>query len=111
MITWLHISYTKSSNADALYLNAYNRLGKEIFTWSCHLHQPVEVDKKAENTPAITIKDENNIFSVTCDNITYHFDKSTGFVHNVNNGKKDISFSNGPMLAGVQQSLTDRSAL
>ncbi len=107
---WISIPFTKNNGADALYLTAYNPEGKEIFTWSWPLHQTIEIAKKAESIAAIaavTAKDENNIFLVNCDNITYYFDKTTGFLNKVNNSKKDISLSNGPMLAGVQQALTE----
>lgn len=107
---WLDLPITKGMNADALYLTAYDPKGKEIFTWSWPMHTAGEIAKPAETVPAasgITTKNEDNTFSISCDNITYNFDKITGFLNKVNNGKKEISLTDGPSLAGVQQTLTE----
>ena len=42
---------------------------------------------------------------MTCDGITYRFDTATGYLQQVLNGKKEISFSGGPALAGVKLTL------
>ncbi|MDB5250175.1 MAG: glycoside hydrolase family 2 [Segetibacter sp.] len=107
---WLNLPKINTTRADALYLAAYDPAGKEIFTWSWSLHTADEIARQAVTIPAIagvTTKDENNTLTISCDNISYFFDKTTGFITRVNNGKKEISFSGGPALAAVQQALTE----
>lgn len=98
------------STADALYLTAYNAAGKEIITWSWAIHSPKQVSEKViavAGNETINTKDEATVFTITCDGITYSFDKTTGFLNKVFNGKKDISLSNGPSLAGDTLSLSE----
>jgi hypothetical protein len=97
------------SKADALYLKAYDTAGKEIVTRSWAITGPKQIADKAaaQKTSAISTKDGGTIFTVTCDAVTYFFDKQTGFLQKVSNGKKDISLSEGPSLAGVKLSLTE----
>lgn len=96
--------------ANALYVTAYDAKAAEIFTWSWAITAPeklaVQAITKAGNS-AITTKDAVAVFTITNDGITYSFDKATGFLQNVFNGKKEISLSNGPSLAGVNVSLTE----
>jgi hypothetical protein len=105
---WITIPVTNT--ADALYLTAVDYNGKEIATWSWPMQRPEEISKKAIEvaaSSAITTKDDDQIFSLSCDNITYTFDKKTGYLVKVNNGKKDISLTGGPAFAGTEQTLTE----
>lgn len=98
------------SKADALYLIAYDAKGKEIVTRSWAIHTPVQIAERVNTEPGrgiITIKDEATIFSITCDGIGYSFNKQTGFLQKIFNGKNDISLSNGPSLAGVTLTLNE----
>ncbi|MEO7309144.1 MAG: glycoside hydrolase family 2 TIM barrel-domain containing protein [Chitinophagaceae bacterium] len=92
------------SKADAFYLSAYDWNNNEIFAWSWAIQPPKKIGATSNavvvNT-AITTKDAGGIFDINCDGITYHFDKSTGFLTSVVNAATTISLSNGPSFAGV----------
>ena len=97
-------------NADALYLTAYDAKGKAICSWSWALHQPEEIAKQVVSvSSATTVISENEAetLSVTCDGMRFYFDKTTGYLKKIFNGKKDVSFGNGPVLAGVTQTLNE----
>ncbi|MES1218954.1 MAG: glycoside hydrolase family 2, partial [Bacteroidota bacterium] len=97
------------NKADVLYLTVYDAAGKEIITRSWAIHSPKQITERVKGVEAkgvIATKDAATIFSITCDGIVYTFNKQSGFLQKVFNGKKDISLSNGPSLAGVTLSLT-----
>ena len=105
---FINLDLPKNTNADALFLTAKDYNGKEIFTWSWPLHSSLEIAKsavKVSQVATVTVNFNNNIFNLSYDGITYHFDTTTGFLTKVNNGKKDISLTEGPALAGVSQTL------
>jgi hypothetical protein len=104
----LNIPLPANSNADAFYLTAFNWKGDTVCTWSWAMKTPKDnynaiptVFKDA----AIAVKDDAQSLAVTCNAITYSFDKTTGYLAKVFNGKKDISLSGGPALAGSKQLL------
>jgi hypothetical protein len=73
------------------------------------MRQPDAIAKSVTTiaaTSAITTKDNDHIFSLSTDGINYNFDKATGFIQKVFNGKKELSFSGGPALAGGRQTLS-----
>ena len=108
----LNLNINKSfSNADALYLTAYDANNREVFTWTWAITLPKAIAEKAAviatKDNAILTKDEAETYSITCDNITYTFNKKTGFLQKVVNQKKEISLNNGPSLAGISMQLLE----
>lgn len=104
----LDLGLPATITADALYLTATDPYGRELFTWSWPLHDAKEVAQKAVNissTSAITVSEDEKVLSLNDNGITYYFDKATGYLQKVN-GKKDISLSGGPALAGANPTLT-----
>lgn len=99
----LPLSLPGSVDADALFLSAFDPAGKEIYTWSWPLKSPGEIQKEgngvALSATGIEVKEERQALSVLCDGISYFFDKETGYLTNVFNGKRKISLSGGPALA------------
>lgn len=99
----LNIPLPSNGSADALYLSAFNAKGDTICTWSWALNTSAEIANAglavAKVQDPATKEDEQSLV-VTCDNIAYHFDKHTGFLQKVFNGRKDVSFADGPALAG-----------
>jgi hypothetical protein len=90
-------------NAEVLYLTAYDWKDDTICTWSWRImsNKPFATYIPSMPPPsAITTKEDDQLLSVVCDGITYQFDKATGFLQKVVKGKKIISFSGGPALAG-----------
>ncbi len=104
----LHLPLKINSQADVLYLMVYGTKGDTICTWSWALKQPEELAKAAVTVAKagmITTKEDEQSLVVTCDGIAWHFDKRTGLLQEVFNGKKEISFGAGPSLAGSRQIL------
>ncbi|MES2808385.1 MAG: glycoside hydrolase family 2 TIM barrel-domain containing protein [Bacteroidota bacterium] len=92
---------------DALYLTAYGPYGEELYTWTWAIKSPATIAK-----PAVTVgkygpvaADGDSELVVTVDGKKYYFDKSTGYIAKVVKGKKEISLSGGPVLAGVNTTL------
>ena len=105
---WLTINLPPTIKADVLSITAYDKKGNIICTWTWALRHPGEILKTAtvvSNNSTVSAANKNGFLVINCDNISYHFDTTTGFLQKVNNGKKEISFSNGPALAGVTLSL------
>jgi hypothetical protein len=98
----LHLPATWSKS-DALYLTAYGPHGEELFTWSWAIKSPASSAK----APVIFAKhnivqvEEGNEMIIAIDGKKYYFDKATGYIEKVVKGKKTISLSGGPVLAGV----------
>jgi hypothetical protein len=106
---WLTVKYPSNAAADVLYLTAYDPSGKNIFTWSWALKQPVELSKRATNIAAVSMVSATEKIaglSIHCDGIVYDFDSTTGFLQKVFNGQQAISLGGGPALAGVKLTLT-----
>ncbi|MEO6733332.1 MAG: glycoside hydrolase family 2 TIM barrel-domain containing protein [Ferruginibacter sp.] len=104
----LQIPLQANTSADALYLTAFNAKGDTICNWSWALNTPAAVLKKATpgvKVAAVSTKENDHSLIVNCDGILYHFDKTTGYLLKVFNGKKDISISGGPALASGSQTL------
>ena len=99
---------SNATRGDALYLQVYNAKGDTVCTWSWALRTPQEI---VRTTPTVfrqsdvVAKDEAQSFALTWDGITYYFDKATGYLQKVFNGKKEISLGGGPALAGSKQAL------
>lgn len=104
----LNIVYPQNTSADALSLTAYDAKGSIICNWSWALRQPDKMANEAITLKAISsVSSNDNAESlvVSADGISYYFDKATGFLQKVYNGKKDISLNGGPSLATSRQTL------
>ena len=105
----LDIPLPGNTTADALYLTAFNLKGDTLCTWSWAGNSPKTI---ADATPTVFLKtavsanEDAQTLALAFDGLTYYFDKTTGYLQKVNNGKKDISFSGGPALAGSSQKLS-----
>jgi beta-galactosidase/beta-glucuronidase len=102
------------SQSDALYLSAYGPDKKEIFTWSWAITKPAVVARKAVTSSTkktsgsksgLTTEETDQQLTVKCDGISYHFDKSTGYIQKVVKPSATVSLSNGPVLAGINTEL------
>lgn len=93
---------------DVLLLTAYDWNKKEIFTWSWPLIQPEEIVKPAatSSTNGIAIGEQQKSFAITVDNISYSFDKNSGYLQQVISNKKEISLTGGPALANGNTTLS-----
>lgn len=104
----LNIPFTANGNADALYLSAIGMKGDTICTWSWATKTSAKfynsIPTMFIDAPIVNNEDAQSL-TVKNNGITYSFDKSTGYLQKVNNGKNDISFSGGPAFAGSKQIL------
>jgi hypothetical protein len=94
--------------SDALYLTAFGPDKREVFTWTLPISYPQSGAKKlpvAAATGGVQATEEANGLQISADGVRYNFDKATGYLQKVNNGKSDISLAGGPVLAGVKQTL------
>jgi hypothetical protein len=83
---------------DALYVTAYGPDKKEIFTWSRALQTPAFfIPTPLSGGPSSKTSETDRSLEITCDGITYTFDKTTGYLQNAG----AVSLSGGPALAGV----------
>ncbi|MDQ6812313.1 MAG: DUF4981 domain-containing protein, partial [Bacteroidota bacterium] len=104
----LHIPLRANNLADALYLSTYDSKGNTICTWSWPLKTPaklLQANRSVAKMARVSSKEDAQFLVVNVDNIAYYFDKETGFIAKVANGKKQISFSGGPSLAGNRLTL------
>lgn len=87
--------------SDALHLTAWDKYGREIFTWTYPVRMPDEVntDLIQRNTKGKlkTQQDENHVI-VTGDDFQYTFSNETGILLEVINDKTEIPFRNGPII-------------
>lgn len=102
----LHIPLPPHVSADALWLTAFDAKGDTVCTWSWALRAPghTVVDSAVKGSGIATREDDRTLV-VTSGDISYFFDKATGWLKKVFNGKKDISFGQGPALAGADLTL------
>ena len=106
---WTMPLIASKTNADCFYLLAFNAKGDTICTWSWPIDESVVIAGRAAKISKISdidIKENAQTLSVICDGVTYYFDKTTGHLKNVFNGRKEVSLRDGPALAGGTQYLT-----
>jgi hypothetical protein len=106
---FLKLPFSKT-NADALYVTAYDAKGAAIFTWSWPLHSPqdiVQTIPEVSSMSTLFVVEDSVSLSLIDDGINYIFDKNTGYLVKVLSGKKEISLSGGPALAGIDQTLVE----
>lgn len=91
--------------AGVLYLEAADPRGREIFTWSWPVKKPAEPAVNA-GTGKTEAGGEWFSFVVKAAGIKYYFNKDTGLMEKIYNGKADISLS-GPVQAGIRHTLRE----
>ncbi|MBO9561630.1 MAG: glycoside hydrolase family 2 [Niastella sp.] len=99
--TWL--------SSDILYITAKDPHNKEIATWSFPLDTKHDKGKGIpfeDDEPAIKAKQEQNILIIQQDKTALHFDTTTGMLAKVVRNGRQLSLSNGPVLAGFEQQKT-----
>lgn len=106
---WLTLPVEPDSISDALYLTAYDGDHKEIAAWSWPLQPPQAVAAKASVVPvsAINAQEDGTTLTINQDGIAYYFDKTSGYLQKVFNGKQEISLNGGPVLSTADQVLTE----
>ena len=93
--------------ADVLYVTILNAAGDTVIhrSWASRTGKQ-NLPVCSPSTKAVEVTENDNLLSISCAGISYAFDKTTGFLTQVNNGKKVLSISGGPALAGAEATLT-----
>jgi len=97
--------------ADLFLFTATNQHGKELYTWSWPVKQPAGIAAEIiKNLPSekseIRVKENNNLITCTTNNIEITFSTKNGTIQNIKNSTGKISFSGGPVPAGVNSKVT-----
>jgi hypothetical protein len=104
----LKVPLPATDNGDVLQLTAFGSKGDTVCTWSMAMHSPAQVNGSSihfTKVSAVNKKEDASSLAISVDGITYFFDKATGYLQKVYNGKKELSFSEGPSLAESRQIL------
>ena len=84
-----------------LYVTAYDVTGHEIYTWSWPIKLPAAVAQhiiKLEGNATVNVSEKDSLVIATAGDVTVTFNKRTGLLQTVQNGKGAIPLSNGPLL-------------
>ncbi len=93
-------------NATGLYLEAVDKNGKELWTWSWNINSQNDLTfKPKENAFNSEVKED--ILSIKSDNKTYTFNTLTGHLTGINQNNKILSFGKGPTFIAARRG--DRS--
>jgi hypothetical protein len=102
-----NFSNASLKGADVLYVTILNAAGDTVINRSWALRTGKQnLPGYSPSTKAVEVTENDNLLSINCGGISYAFDKTTGFLSKVNNGKKMLSISGGPALAGAEATLT-----
>ena len=86
---------------DVLYVTAKDATGHELFTWSFPISTPsamaTTLINKEENG-VINLNESDSLLRVSVKDVLVAFNKNTGMLMSVKNGKGDIPFNNGPVV-------------
>jgi hypothetical protein len=106
---WLTLPVQPDKAADALSLTAYDSAHNEIAAWSWPLQTPQVIAVKGNVIPAAAInaQEDGAVLTIQQNGITYYFDKTSGCLQKVFNGKQEISLGGGPLLSTNDQVLTE----
>lgn len=103
------------AEADALNFTATDFYGRELYTWTWPIKSSSAIAEKMIDQVKrnLAIKDfspvteelKGNIYSILNEANRFDFNITTGYLETVYKNGKSISFGNGPVLAGVKQTL------
>lgn len=101
---------TSWKSADALQVTAVDQYGRELYTWTWAIKTPNDIIKQnlvnsKRAKQVITESQEENNYTLNVDGIKYVFNQSTGYLAGITKNNMPISFGDGPVLAGVKQTL------
>jgi len=99
-------------SADIFRFAALDPNGYELYTWSWPVVQPDRIatgflESIPLSSDEITVKEEGNTIIASVGGVTIELDKNNGKLSQVQNDKKKISFSGGPMPVGLESEVTD----
>jgi beta-galactosidase/beta-glucuronidase len=86
---------------DVLYITAYDPHGKEIYTWNWAISKPAKIAQqlvKQEGSATVNATEKDSLIIATAGDVQITFNKNTGLLQQVQNGKGIIPLTNGPVL-------------
>ncbi|MBE8721589.1 glycoside hydrolase family 2 protein [Sphingobacterium pedocola] len=94
---------------DALYITAKDAHGLEVYTWSFPITLPVQKAKQliTAGSGTIQVAENNDSHIIKANGITFHINKTTGLLEQVENAKGRIPFANGPVLQEAVNNFKD----
>lgn len=100
------------SNADIFTLSAKDFYGREIYTWTWLIKQPEEVAKSIvaksdASSGVINIAEKGDVLEVKVEEMSFHFNKSNGFLEKIDNGTGVVSLNGGPLPVGTETAVED----
>jgi len=98
-------------NADIFEFKAVDHEGKELYTWSWPVVQPIDKAKEfiSQHTGSgeiIKIAEEGNLIAASSGEVEIVVNKETGTIQSIKNNNGNISFSGGPVPVGVESEVT-----
>jgi beta-galactosidase/beta-glucuronidase len=108
---WLNLNLPADFNKqDVLYVTARDPQQRELFTWSWPISTAKDFNAqwlvRTGEAPAIAATEQDDLLTITDGNIQLSFNKKTGYLEKVMKENSNLSLSDGPALAGVEQVLT-----
>lgn len=96
-------------NADLFLFTAVDHHGKEIYTWSWPIIQPIEKAKELVLTKLdefeVETSETDKLIIASVDKLIISFNKKDGTIQNIQNKNGKISFSGGPVPVGVNSKI------
>lgn len=89
-------------NSDVLYITATDPHGRAIYTWSWPVKRArviAEEILRNDKTSAIKTEDQETTLNAQVNGLSFKWDKQTGFLSEIKNNDKPVSFTQGPRLA------------
>jgi len=99
-------------NADLFCFTAIDPHGAELYTWSWPVVQPEEEAKdllsELKTTElAISVMETDPAVTASVAKLTIEFNKTDGTLLSVKNSNGDVSFTGGPVIAGVESKIIE----
>lgn len=89
------------SDADALYITAWDPNGREVFTWDWPIHLPEKIVSNSMNLESLAQArgfETENMVVMEAANLKVEIEKTTGLLHQVTSDGNQLSISGGPVL-------------
>ncbi|MFW6224611.1 MAG: glycoside hydrolase family 2 TIM barrel-domain containing protein, partial [Bacteroidota bacterium] len=101
-----------ADDADIFYFSAFDKFGKEIYTWSWPVKHPEEKaleilrEISSSEADAIEITENEQTLEAKVKDLSITFSRSDGSIQSITNSKGQVSFSGGPNITGFDLEIT-----
>ncbi len=102
-------------SGDVLELEAFDKLGHSVCTWSWTVNYANDYLKKQTNGLLVngkaSVNNQGEMVVLSASGVSVAFNKTTGVISNVENNSVEIPFNNGPVAVGMKIRFKEFSAL